>query len=672
MNTADDHDDGACTTTDCSLREAINRANAEPGTDTISFDIGLGGAQTITVTEADLPEITESVIIDGETQAGFDGDPLIRIDGGDEVDIGLVVASPAADTVLRGLLVTGFTGNGLELAAADTTLERSWVGVDHAGAGAGNGDAGVLVSGQRATVADSVISANVGHGLNVIGDDLLLTGSRIGTDPTGTSDLGNGDDGVHIEFADDAVIGGPDALGNVISGNGDDGVEISNGGEGESINHRVWGNLVGLDASGTAAIANDGHGIRLMGAGETYVGNVPNGGETPAGNVISGNGASGIYLASDEYDLQFHGNLIGTDETGTLAIGNAESGIFIDRAQDASIGEGDAQTRNIISGNEIGITLRRTDGSTSVLGNYIGTDVTGTVAVPNEIGIDLDAATNERIGGRFEGEGNLISGNEDDGIHVAGNGELEILADNNEFLGNLIGTDVTGEAALGNGGDGIDLAFDTNANTVGGFTGDGGAPLAANIIGANGGTGVNIGISYNNDVQGNFIGTDRTMTVDLGNALAGVRITGPSQNNNIGQGIGEGFYGSGNAIAFNDGNGVELLPPDGTAADADFNAILSNAIWDNGGLGIDLNGDGVTANDTDPANDADDGPNDLKNFPDVVYGDSDGEQTTGAVTSFSSAPAEVIMYQLFVSDSCDPSGNGEGQRYLTTLGATGR
>ncbi len=435
VNTADDHDDGECTTADCSLREAIDRANAEPGIDTISFEIGLGGAQTITVTEVDLPEVTETVIIDGETQAGFDAEPLIRIDGGEDVELGLVVASPAADTVIRGLLVTGFTGNGIELHAADTTLERSWIGVDHLGAAAGNGGAGAFVNGPRATLAGSVFSANAGHGLLVYANDLLLTGSRIGTDPTGTVDLGNGEDGVHIVFAWDAILGGPGALGNVISGNADDGVEISNGGEGDSGNHRVWGNLIGVDATGTAALPNGGHGINLRGVGETYVGDVPNGDDEPASNVISGNAGSGIYLISAEYDLQFHGNLIGTDVTGTLAIGNGESGIFIDLSTDASIGAGDAQTRNVISGNAVGITLRRTDFSSFVLGNYIGTDASGTAAIPNGIGIVLDAATDERIGGFFEGDANVISGNTGDGIYVAGDGEDDIVRGRERHLG---------------------------------------------------------------------------------------------------------------------------------------------------------------------------------------------------------------------------------------------
>ena len=331
----------------------------------------------------------------------------------------------------------------------------------------------------------------------------------------------------------------------------------------------------------------------------------------------AGTRRSGIYLASDDYDLQFHGNLIGTDVTGTLAIGNGESGIFIDRSTDASIGEGDAQTRNVISGNAVGITLHRTDNSSSVRGNYIGTDVSGTLAVPNGIGIVIDAATDERIGGFFEGDANVISGNTGDGIYVAGDGEDDIAADANDIWGNLIGTDATGTLPLGNGGNGITLDFATNDNNIDG-----------NVIADNAGNGISIVTSYGNVIQDNFIGTDAGSTEALGNGLAGVRITGPSQGNQVGADhVGTAVSGPGNVIAHNGGNGVEVLQGTGDPGpDADFTSILSNAIWDNGGLGIDLEADGVTENDL---GDDDDASNDLKNFPDDITAASDGFGTYG-------------------------------------------
>ncbi len=668
VTSADDADDESCNVTHCSLREAIEAANQTAAADAIEFAIGTG-AVTITPATA-LPDVEYPVEIRGETQPGYGGSPLIRVDGASTDADGLVVLATAPETIVRGLLVTGFAGNGVELAADDSVLEDSWIGVDHAGEAAGNEGHGVLVNGDAVILSDNVISANGNDGVRVQEWDAIFSGNHIGTDPAGDTDLGNGGDGIHVVAADNAIVGGAGVedqwIGNVISGNDGDGIEFSNGGEGSSLNHRVYGNTIGLNATGDAALANDGHGINLHGAGETYVGMIGYSGDDPARNVISGNGGSGIYLLAEEYDVQFHGNYIGTDATGTIAIGNAESGIFVDRSWDASIGEGDAETRNVISGNAVGITLRRTEGSTSVLGNYIGTNAAGNAALPNGVGIVLDAAADEEIGGRSEGEGNVISGNTGDGIYVAGDGELEIFADGNTIEGNFIGTDATGLLPLGNGGNGITLDYATDLNVIGGDTDLWSG--YANVIGDNGGHGISLGISYDNVIQGNFIGTDAGMTEDLGNALAGVRIVGQSSSNQVGAELIEGVSGPGNAIAFNGGNGVELVQAPGDPPfDADFNSIFSNSIWDNGGLGIDLEADGVTPNDD---GDDDDASNDLKNFPDELYGDSDGFTTYGTIATTTSAPAEEIIYQLFVSETCDTSGHGEGQRLLDTFYTT--
>ncbi|MCV0404200.1 MAG: CSLREA domain-containing protein [Chloroflexi bacterium] len=664
VNSNNDVDSGSCDVEHCSLREAILAANATPEADAIEFAIGTG-PQTISLSSA-LPDIIYPVEIDGETQLGFGGDPLIRIDSG-EANTGLRFLSTATASEARGLLVTGFLTNGVEIEANDVILEGSWIGLDHGGTGAGNGESGVVVEALSATLAGNVISANGGDGVLVYADNLVLSGNRIGTDPTGAEDRGNGGDGVRI-WADDAIIGGAGEpwSGNVISGNDGDGIEITNGGEGESLNHRIYGNLIGLNAAGDAALPNDGHGVNLMGASETYVGMIGYGGDDPAPNTISGNGMSGIYLSSPDYDLQFHGNFIGTDATGTTAIGNAESGIFVMATQDVEIGAGDAETRNVISGNDVGITLRNTDGAARVLGNYIGTNATGDAAVPNRVGILVYGAESETIGGRFDGDGNVVSGNIDDGIQISGITEVEDYAVFNEVIGNLIGTDASGSAALPNGGDGVEIGYAADNNVVGGDTDA--RPGSGNVISGNLGNGVHIVLGHGNVVQGNFIGTDGG-TTELGNGLAGVRVTGPSQGNQIGAELSEGVFGPGNVIAHNGGNGVEILQADSEPPmnfDADFTSVFSNDIWDNGGLGIDLEADGVTPND---AGDDDDASNDLKNFPDEVVGTSDGSQTSVSITTTTSAPAELIIYQLFASDSCDPSDHGEGQRYLATYEA---
>ena len=80
VNITDDHNDGACTAADYTLREAINHANSVVGTDTINFDIPGFGVHTIQPASA-LPTISDPVMIDGTSQPGFTGTPLIRLDG---------------------------------------------------------------------------------------------------------------------------------------------------------------------------------------------------------------------------------------------------------------------------------------------------------------------------------------------------------------------------------------------------------------------------------------------------------------------------------------------------------------------------------------------------------------------------------------------------------------
>ena len=102
-----------------------------------------------------------------------------------------------------------------------------------------------------------------------------------------------------------------------------------------------------------------------------------------------------------------------------------------------------------------------------ISGNYIGTDRSGSSAVGNFIGLQifggLDGVTENMIGGVLDGSANVISGNEATGLLIHGFG-----AHKNTVAGNLIGTDATGMAALGNGGSGVFLNDLTSENIVGG------------------------------------------------------------------------------------------------------------------------------------------------------------------------------------------------------------
>ena len=183
--------------------------------------------------------------------------------------------------------------------------------------------------------------------------------------------------------------------------------------------------------------------------------------------------------------------------------------------------------------------------------------------------------------------------------------------------------------------------------------------MARNVISANGLHGVFLGTDnasvHDNLMQGNFIGTDITGTKLLGNASDGVQVS-LSMNNTIGGDVTTTGAPPANVIAGNSGNGVGVVgfgPVTGLT-------IKGNSIFSNGGLGIDLNLDGVTPNDS---GDPDTGPNNLQNFP-VITSVTDSGGSVEIVGTLDSLPNEDFTLEFFASDKADPSHFGEGQVFL--------
>ena len=284
------------------------------------------------------------------------------------------------------------------------------------------------------------------------------------------------------------------------------------------------GNYIGTDPTGIFAEGNGGYGVELdygVGDGGTKA---TVGGLTPipgtgAGNVISGNGLSNIWIFQAQPQA-IEGNIIGLNATGTAALGVATEGIYIwDTTIPITIGGTAAGARNVISGNDgAGIFLDDAGYNTGigpvknlvVEGNDIGTDITGTIAIGNGTtgnGITITASNSNTIGGSAAGAGNVISGNSGDGVEITGSGTT-----GNVVAGNYIGTDITGTVAVPNGSDGVEIDTSASGNTIGGTT-----ALARNIISGNTAWGVGILRSAtDNVVAGNFIGADVTGDVCAG------------------------------------------------------------------------------------------------------------------------------------------------------------
>ncbi len=348
------------------------------------------------------------------------------------------------------------------------------------------------------------------------------------------------------------------------------------------------------------------------------------------------------------------GNFLGTDPTGLVASPNT-FGVLIDiGAKNVTIGGTAAASRNVISGNVAGIGIGNgfDNGGSGhhIQGNFIGTDATGAAALPNGIGISMHTnITGSTIGGDTPGARNVISGNTGSGVGVSG--FLNDPSTSGNFVqGNYIGTDVTGSAPLGNGGDGVFVGGHTN--TIGG-----GNPGEGNVIAANLSNGVEIIGGDGSTIKGNLIGTDAGGTLPLGNTAFGLYLAG---NDVV---VGGPSAGEGNVIA-NNGKGILVI--NGTG-----NTIRGNAIHNAAGLGIDLgsagNPDGVTPNDAD---DADTGANNLQNFPlisSVAYGAN--TTVTGRLHSTASTTFDLDFYS---NPACSnfPRAFLQGETYLGTSPVT--
>jgi hypothetical protein len=254
--------------------------------------------------------------------------------------------------------------------------------------------------------------------------------------------------------------------------------------------------------------------------------------------------------------------------------------------------------------------------------------------------------------GACTGACNVISGNGAVGVEI-----YDVASTGNYVQGNDIGTDLGGTHSLGNTADGIYIN-NAPSNVIGGTTAS-----ARNVISGNHNSGVYVSgaDATSNVIQGNHIGTDTAGTGDLGNTYDGVRAGAYSS----GTSVGGATAGTGNVIAYNEGDGVMV--------DRSVNnAILGNSVFSNVGdppvsygLGIDLvsagEGAGVTANDD---GDGDSGGNNYQNFPVLTLAVA-AEGSTAVNGTFNSIPStNGFRLEFFSNDVCDGSGYGEGKTYL--------
>ena len=602
-----------------SLRNAIYYAfdrstDMPPVATTVTFNIPIsdagfaGGVFTIKPTYL-MVAPGAGTTIDGATQTTFTGDtnasgPEIVLDGSQIAAQNLSLFAPGfvlvePNCTIRNLVINGFNQQGIAIngtlasqigsAATGNVIAGCYIGTDKTGTMAvGNGNTwpGLEISGGASNntiggasaAARNLISGNTGYGIFISGAGVtgnLVAGNYLGTNAAGTTPLSNGRAGVAIlGGAQNNTIGGlTSGARNLISGNQLQGIVLANPGTNGNV---ALGNYIGTNAAGTGAVPNgqagNWPGLAIYnGAQSNVVGGVAPG----AANVISGNTAQGVNI----YDAgstsnRVQGNFIGTNSSGTAALPNTWSGVTISGgAQANTIGGTTAAARNIISGNlNQGLALR--DGGTSsnlVQGNYLGLDVTGSVALANQFsGVEvLAGAQANTIGGNTPGAGNVISGNSARGI-----GFFDAVTTGNSVQGNLIGLNAAGTSALPNAFSGVECFLASN-NTIGGTT-----PGARNFISGNADRGVLIdGVdATGNSVIGNTIGLTSTGTAAPNGTQGVAMFTGAHGNT-----LGGSTPGASNVIAANTQEGVALYD-----AATIGNRISRNSIFSNHIRGISL------------------------------------------------------------------------------------
>ena len=416
-----------------SLRWAISQTGTVPGLNTVAFNI-TSADKTIRPTSSF--DLWTPAIIDATTQPGYAGKPLVTIDGSsagnnDAFRLG-------GGCTLKGVDIVRFNGSGISCTTSTgrggNTIQADWIGIDingnvaaNAGHGVGVYTPGNVIGGPNKGDGN-LIANNGGYGVFILGglfgnnaSGNLVENNTIGVNVAGNAAMGNFN-GVGVQSSPNNSI-----LYNLISGSrevqansGGDGILLTNGANGTIIR----GNLIGTDTTGTIAIPNQQYGIEVQTSGNTISGNTISG-NTKAGLIFYAGGATGSIVT---------GNYIGTDSTGTKAIGNLQQGVaFANNAGANQIGGTNPGDGNVIAAN-VGQGIAIFPGNGEVIqGNRIGIGKGGEHLGNKLEGIVGYGSSGTIIGGATTAAGNIIAYNVKDGI-----GSIDAGADhgNNQIFGN--------------------------------------------------------------------------------------------------------------------------------------------------------------------------------------------------------------------------------------------
>lgn len=620
-----------------SIQTALNSANATPGKDTIYFTIPGAGTHSITINTL---TITEDVLIDGTSQPGYAGIPLIELQNSPGPGIAINTGTVVTGSEIRAIALNGCMAMGFNIISGNNKIIGCYIGIGTDGVtDKGNAAPGIIITassnnniiGGGLANERNVISGNNATGITVSSSGNIIAGNYIGTNAAGTAAVANSAMGVELAISTNNKVGGnTTATKNVISGNGAHGIFVNQGS-----GHIIFGNYIGTNATGTAAIANGAMGIEASNTSNIQVG----GRTTDSSNVISANGAQGIHFSATSSNIRIYGNTVGLAADKATALANGSNGIGVENSSNIRIGNTGTGYGNIISSNGgNGINIYQCS-STIVKSNIIGTSGTTAIARGNgSHGIQIELSPSTIIGGDHNTEGNIISASGGAGINFEGSGSKKTIV-----KGNYIGTDNSGTLDLGNSLIGIILKSDSC--TIGGAT----AAEGNIIVGTKIFCGLLIADADAAVVQNNLIGTGLNST-PIPNKTDGINVSvetagQTSSNHKI-------RY---NTIAYNTENGINVGKALNNAnyTTETNNDLRFNSIYCNQLLGISL---ALTI----PATQGNNG----KTAPAINNALSTSSKVVGLANGLLQTDS-VDIYEMSECINCDQ--NPQGKRYITTV-----
>ena len=489
-----------------------------------------------------------------------------------EVNVGFQISNVISGNVGNGVAIVGANANRVTMNNIGTSFAGTAAVPNHGngilvtnrasgnmiGGQATGGNAPVSYNGSTPVFVrppqGNLVSGNRGNGVLVSGgaSGNTLSGNFVGTDPTGTTALGNGQDGVAIVGASgNSLIGttflqNPFVFYNVLSGNSGNGLRITN-----SNDTTVWANFMGLGANNATTVANGGNGLLVSGTSQrTLVG-----GPIPMGNGVSGNNRHGIEIRDSVGSFTSFNNFAGLYAFGGAAP-NRLNGIEI-----TATGGNNVFRTCLVGGNfGNGIHIGGRATGVQIEDTSVGTNSSISAAIPNYgSGILIDGNARGNAIGGFQPSVETtvhLSGNLRYGLEITGN------ARNNRVFNSVIGAALGAPNPIPNGLGGVFVGPGT-ANTIIG----GAQPFMANRVLTNSGAGITISGSSGNQVLGNEI---------RGNLLDGITLVGATSNT-------IGAVGAANAIVSNGLNGIAV------AGNSRGTSIVANSIADSGVNGLLLN-----------------------------------------------------------------------------------